>query len=623
MPQFTKPEAWTTAGGLFLEGNADLVVKGDKNYLVTAGPGAGKTELLAQKACYLLETNTCKSPKKILAISFKRDAAFNLAERVKKRIGERLSKRFISMTFDAFAKDLVDRFRGGLPEDYCPFPDYIIETQYYPQSIMRIFEKYSPGSTNAFSGGERKRKRDACLHSLTATSYPLASSNVIALKVLSDMLRTPGDSILTFPIIARLAELLLKENPTIVEFLRITYSHVFLDEFQDTTTRQFDILKTIFKGGENKIIAVGDTRQRIMLWAGAMDGIFDEFMKEFVPERMSLYMNFRSAPRLIALQNHFAKTLMGSKTDCKPPVNRDEKEGVAKFWISQSVEEEAEKVANKIKLLIDEDGIAPHDICLLFKQTPEKQSITIQAALSNLGIDSRVENAVQDLIGEQVIQFLMRFIICSLEQKDTSKEREKLLSEYADFYRVYDDNSLLKTEKLLINNIKQFKEGISSADSWEVVVELIRDVLENITFQIFKSIYPQYNEQKYFDECVSVFCEKLEEYCNAGADLLSSLYKFLGKDSVPIMTIHKSKGLEFRVVFFIGFEDQNFWTYTKQPDENICAFFVAISRAMEEIHFTFSRKRVNNFGYEEQRCVDAIRPILDTLRASKILDDED
>ena len=79
MPQFTKPEAWTTAGGLFLEGNADLVVKGDKNYLVTAGPGAGKTELLAQKACYLLETNTCKSPKKILAISFKRDAASIIA----------------------------------------------------------------------------------------------------------------------------------------------------------------------------------------------------------------------------------------------------------------------------------------------------------------------------------------------------------------------------------------------------------------------------------------------------------------------------------------------------------------------------------------------------------------
>lgn len=76
------------------------------------------------------------------------------------------------------------------------------------------------------------------------------------------------------------------------------------------------------------------------------------------------------------------------------------------------------------------------------------------------------------------------------------------------------------------------------------------------------------------------------------------------------------------MVFFTGFEDQNFWNYTNQPDEDTCPFFVAISCAKEEIHFFFSRKRVNNFGYEEQRCVDAIKPILNTLIESNILDAE-
>lgn len=97
-------DEWIPADGFVLEPNALDTVKSEQNTLVIAGPGAGKTELLAQRACFLLETNQCPYPKKILAISFKRDAAYNLKERVLKRCGSDLAVRFESMTFDAFAK---------------------------------------------------------------------------------------------------------------------------------------------------------------------------------------------------------------------------------------------------------------------------------------------------------------------------------------------------------------------------------------------------------------------------------------------------------------------------------------------------------------------------------------
>ncbi len=58
------------------------LIKSNQNMLVSAGPGAGKTELLAQKAAYLLQTNTCENPQKILALSYKVDAAKNLEKRV-------------------------------------------------------------------------------------------------------------------------------------------------------------------------------------------------------------------------------------------------------------------------------------------------------------------------------------------------------------------------------------------------------------------------------------------------------------------------------------------------------------------------------------------------------------
>ena len=66
---------WHPGHGITLDAAALDVVKSDKSAAIVAGPGAGKTELLAQRASYLLETNTCKAPRRILAISFKRDAA--------------------------------------------------------------------------------------------------------------------------------------------------------------------------------------------------------------------------------------------------------------------------------------------------------------------------------------------------------------------------------------------------------------------------------------------------------------------------------------------------------------------------------------------------------------------
>ena len=110
-----KHQDWLPSDNLELESNALDVVKSLSNSLVMAGPGAGKTEMLAQRASYLLETNTCKYPRKILAISFKRDASYNLNERVGRRCGDELGKRFDSHTFDSFAKQILDRFKKALP----------------------------------------------------------------------------------------------------------------------------------------------------------------------------------------------------------------------------------------------------------------------------------------------------------------------------------------------------------------------------------------------------------------------------------------------------------------------------------------------------------------------------
>ena len=121
-----RPDDWRPIGVDELEANALTVVRSTDNRSVIAGPGAGKTELLAQRAAYLLQTGLAPAPRRILAISFKRDAATNLGARVRQRCHRSHAGRFDSLTFDAFAKGLVDRFGQVLPERWRPQPDYEI-----------------------------------------------------------------------------------------------------------------------------------------------------------------------------------------------------------------------------------------------------------------------------------------------------------------------------------------------------------------------------------------------------------------------------------------------------------------------------------------------------------------
>ena len=621
MAHYINPDDWIPADNFDLEDNALTTVKSAENRIVIAGPGAGKTELLAQRACYLLQTNTCPSPKKILAISFKRDAAFNLAARVEKRVGKGLSRRFTSLTFDAFSKGLVDRFRNGIPEPYRPNSTYKIETAPYPQNILALFEELHPGVTFQLQNAPAKVK-GLYIKSLYNQSYPIHSSEQGIIAVLNAMFKRAGQEMVTFPILSRLAQYLLEENPKIVAYLRQTYSHVFLDEFQDTTSLQYELLKAAFLNSNNILTAVGDTKQRIMLWAGAMDGIFDSFKTDFSAVDLPLLMNFRSAPRLIKLQNHLAKELMGSNIECIPPKGRDESEGIAEFWFFDNLEQEAKTLAIKIKRMITEEQIDPREICLLYKQRPDIYAEELQKELQALGIHARVENELQDLLVEPIIQFLICFIYSAFTN-EAREERDFLLQEYSKFRKVYDDETFLKLERNLIKRLKTFYAQCTEATEWSVIEALVKDEIEEVTFAVFRSYYPQYNERTFFDECVTGFLEKVKQSYQEEPDLLSAIAKFTGKGCLPIMTIHKSKGLEFSKVFFIGFEDQNFWSYKSQPEEDTCSFFVALSRAKYAVYFTFSEQRINNFGNSESRSIRAINPLFEALETSNLVEGKD
>ena len=85
------------------------------------------------------------------------------------------------------------------------------------------------------------------------------------------------------------------------------------------------------------------------------------------------------------------------------------------------------------------------------------------------------------------------------------------------------------------------------------------------------------------------------------------------------MTIHRSKGLEYHTVIFVGLEDDAFWSYNSQANEDNCAFFVALSRAKERILFTFSQTRKDKEGNLKNQYFDNIRPIFNTMDKSGLV----
>ena len=84
------------------------------------------------------------------------------------------------------------------------------------------------------------------------------------------------------------------------------------------------------------------------------------------------------------------------------------------------------------------------------------------------------------------------------------------------------------------------------------------------------------------------------------------------------MTLHKSKGLEFHTVVFIGLEDQALWNYNNNPDEETCGFFVAFSRAKKRMVMTASLSRPDRNGHIRSQSLDSVKPLYELLSQAGI-----
>ena len=252
---------------------------------------------------------------------------------------------------------------------------------------------------------------------------------------------------------------------------------------------------------------------------------------------------------------------------------------------------EADVLSEEIYSLIS-TGIKINEICILVKQTIDDYSKEIINKLSQRSIKARNEAKYQDLLKEDVIKILVSIFRLALND-DMPDDWDYIYDILYELYGIDESckpkilKDFIRKVELMINDTKK---KLNCTDEKQFS-KLVDSIIEYISYEKFASEFPQYKSRDYFDKLLNEFKELVWTEYDETNDWIKAIDNFEGKNSIPIMTIHKSKGLEYDTIFFVGLEDSAFWSFKNQPHEDRCAFFVALSRAKRRIDFTFSKNR--------------------------------
>ncbi|HIF5656364.1 ATP-dependent helicase [Vibrio parahaemolyticus] len=530
-------DIWVPKDGLTFDDKSLEIIQSNANLAVWAGPGAGKTEILAQKACFLLETELCEWPFSILSISRKREAASNLKERVQLRCGNELSERFHSFTIEAFTKSIVDRFMCVLPKHRQPNSDYEI------------------------TGGSSNFPKSLNFDHITSIALEICNTS-------SDLMAS----------------------------LRVAYKYVFIDEFQDLNGVQYEFVKALFCNTESVVTVVGDSKQAIMKFARALPDGFYRFERDFNAELKVIYSNFRATAELKAYLNCLGSLWWPINDKSSSPQTQTTALNPNDYaiLIYHDEEHEAEQLALRIAQWINEDGIKPDDIAVLFRiNSSNNYGYHISNALLKYGVLSFDETAMQDHLSEPLGKIVVSFLTLLTRTRDIPSWeclRDLYLYSHPRCGR-YEDYEL-STLLYYISNVRDVMQD--KAFGVEQIREVTNQFIDEFFCEHLGHAWSQYGHKAFVTETINGVLSELEKARLKTASWADAVDLISGVNAVRMMTIHKSKGAEFEAVILLGFEDFPFFRFGmshSKLDEERSTVFVALSRAKSRLLVSSAKRR--------------------------------
>lgn len=555
---------------------------------VIATAGSGKTEVLTRRIENLVK-NHGVLPEEILAVTFSNKAAREMEERVNRYIpdgGVQIS------TFHSFGNSIVQKF--GKRYELLNY-DYKKTNLFIEACRGKIFDAEENASKYLDYIAMQKHHLKFPNNKLD-DNYELAYSLYEQKKAeynmmdFDDML-TKAYSILTLDKRAR-------------EYYQTKYKYILADEMQDTNTAEYEIIKLV-AGDRKNVFIVSDPLQNIYEWLGSDNGFVLEFDKDW--ERatiINLATNYRSTENIVNHANRFACDMDETNSHFYVEAHANQKkykEVDYKVYDNEYVE--ASEVVKKIEGLKERYDYKDFGIIA----RTNSQLMIYESILSSHGIPYVIHGNIPFVDREEI-----KTLICYLKFLYNQNDIDALKYIMNRPSRYLPQKLLLQAEQCVKRTGCDLFDALIGVGTFlqskkinELYFTLVsaKEVVGTSVGDIIRTIRSHFDLDSYFqrketssDGQTNNKVENMETFCSI-ADDFKDVYEFLesvgaikktnDNDAVNLMTIHKSKGLEFPVVFLIGV-NEGVLPHSLNPrlSEEKRLFYVAITRPEKELYIS-------------------------------------
>lgn len=598
--------------------------------LVLAGAGSGKTRVLVHRIAWLM-THHQVLPHRIIAVTFTNKAAAQMRYRIEKMVGITASRLWVG-TFHGLSHRILRQHaeQAGLAENF-----QIIDGDDQLRLIKRLIqergwdeEACEPKRALSFINRHKDEGKRA--------SQVLPSS-LVEITMFTELYRLyeqycQRTSVVDFAEILLRAYELWRDHPDILAQYQQRFSHILVDEFQDTNTIQYAWLKQLC-GSDNHIMIVGDDDQSIYGWRGAKIENIHRLNKDFKDVvTIRLEQNYRSTSTILAAANALISN-NASRLGKELWTQGVQGERLTLYGAFNEIDE-ARFIVERIRQWCLGGG-SYENIAILYRSNA--QSRVLEQALRQSNIPYRVYGGLRFFDRAEikdVLAYLRLLVNC---HDDTAFERiinlpprgvgERTITsirEYAKAHQV----SLWAAAKEIFPTIPLGRISNGLRQFFECVEEMITKVptltlsallqfvlqrsglLNHVKTQPGERTQARVENLHELVQACSQFHqsheEMLESPCVNSTETLPSFLSEVALDAgereadnescIKLMTLHSAKGLEFPLVFLSGMEEGLFPHHRcfheralLEEERRLC--YVGLTRAMRKLYLTYAQKR--------------------------------
>ena len=607
-------------------------------HLVIAGAGSGKTRVLTYKIAYLLEQGIHAGH--ILALTFTNKAAREMKSRIANLVGEQVARYLWMGTFHSICTRILRQEAEllGYTRDFTIYDttdsksvikhivkDMQLDEKTYKPNV--ILSRISLAKNQLLSPTSYSSNRDYTIQDRFAR-IPEVSRIYMEYNR-----RLKACNAMDFDDLLFMTNTLFKKNEDVLRKYQEYFRYILVDEYQDTNYSQYLIVKRLAEP-DNHICVVGDDAQSIYSFRGANIENILTFQKGYADAKLfKLERNYRSTQTIVNAANSLIRHNRGQIP--KAVYSELALGDRLQLTTYMSDRDEGKAVAQQVKLLYRQ-GYDYESIAVMYRTNA--QSRVIEDELRHLGIPYRIyggmsfyqRKEIKDAIAyfrlavnphdneafARVINYPLRGIgdTTVMKVREAGNQAGCSMMDVICHPEVAKLDVSTATQKKLTafaEMINDFSQRVATIDAYEFATAMMREtgVMREAKADTSQEGIARLEN---LEEMLAGIHEFVDQQLREGVtfvpmtDFLSEVSLLTDQDEkqednqprITLLTVHAAKGLEFKVTFIVGLEENlfpsQFCQAPKEIEEERRLLYVAITRAMERCYLTNARQRFRN-----------------------------